>query len=786
MPDSRLQTIRVQARLAPWAAVLVLVILVPLYWKLRIIDTAVSERPALWTGDVFAQFHPMVEYGFRALASGKLPLWNPYQLCGEPFLGIAPYAGLFYPLNIIYLRLNAATAIEVGFIVHMLLGALSMVWLAREFGISFLGGLGAAVTFVWSGWLMFNANQPPLFNGMCWMPITVLLADRVARGRRLAWLWLVAAVACQILQGAMEVALHVLYAAALFGVVRLGQLLWWGRWRDALWRGGVLLACVVAGTLLAAPQLLPTLELLSDSARSPGMLSFEQTALGAVPPRAFAAGALGDRVSFYVALGFLPLLSMVLVLGDRRHLHVWLCAAGAVVGATLLVWGEPVYRLYYALPFGKVFRRPMKFLDIYAFGQALLVGLALTRLQAWSVLERRRLWRQPAWLAACAFGALLIYWRHVLVGSLDPSVPALLLVLVLFGAVKSARVRLGLVAVLAMVHGAALFFGTANFFKRPFQAPDVFTRYDDALRFVQALAGYDRTYVYNGLSGELANQVPWGILGKQMRNGVFMVTDYEALVPGRYKAFFEYVTTRPQDRPFIGGYALGASSRWRMMDLTGTKYFLAYRGDLADAFLAHSAQLGGPAMRRIRDAFVRVYERDDGLSRAYFVPRGRVIRDPTEVLATLNDPQFDPRTDVILEDDTAGATSGAPIQPAPGHVQIIGYEPERVQLTVDAQTPGFLVLSDLHYPGWKAFVDDDEVPILRANYLFRAVHLDPGSWVVRFEYHPASLRNGVWISAATLLCVVVVLALAVARRRHGHSDETPTTVEGERWAPGRA
>src|SRR5258708_39311367 len=79
--------------------------------------------------------------------------------------------------------------------------------------------------------------------------------------------------------------------------------------------------------------------------------------------------------------------------------------------------------------------------------------------------------------------------------------------------------------------------------------------------------------------------------------------------------------------------------------------------------------------------------------------------------------------------------------PSVGGAEIVRYDPENVALTVTTNSGGFLVLSDLFYQGWKAFVDDHEVPIYRANYLFRAVPLDPGSWFVRFEYHPASFRN---------------------------------------------
>ena len=61
------------------------------------------------------------------------------------------------------------------------------------------------------------------------------------------------------------------------------------------------------------------------------------------------------------------------------------------------------------------------------------------------------------------------------------------------------------------------------------------------------------------------------------------------------------------------------------------------------------------------------------------------------------------------------------------------------------------MLSDPYYPGWRAFVDGVETPILRADYLFRAIALPPGSHEVRFVFVPWSLQRGMLLSAAGVL-----------------------------------
>jgi uncharacterized membrane protein YfhO len=70
--------------------------------------------------------------------------------------------------------------------------------------------------------------------------------------------------------------------------------------------------------------------------------------------------------------------------------------------------------------------------------------------------------------------------------------------------------------------------------------------------------------------------------------------------------------------------------------------------------------------------------------------------------------------------------------------------------------PGFLLLLDNSFPGWRAYRGDQPLPIYRADYTFRAVALPAGRSTVRFVYRPASFRVGVVVSLATLAGLAVV------------------------------
>jgi hypothetical protein len=87
--------------------------------------------------------------------------------------------------------------------------------------------------------------------------------------------------------------------------------------------------------------------------------------------------------------------------------------------------------------------------------------------------------------------------------------------------------------------------------------------------------------------------------------------------------------------------------------------------------------------------------------------------------------------------------------------------PEHISMSVNLNKPGFLVLSDRYYPGWKAKIDGIAAPIFRANGLFRSVYLAKGAHLIDFDYEPDSLTIGLYIAAAGLTLDLVLLFLVI-------------------------
>ena len=96
--------------------------------------------------------------------------------------------------------------------------------------------------------------------------------------------------------------------------------------------------------------------------------------------------------------------------------------------------------------------------------------------------------------------------------------------------------------------------------------------------------------------------------------------------------------------------------------------------------------------------------------------------------------------------------------------EIIRYTPEEVVIQATTDTPAYLLLTDTYYPGWQATVDGQPAEIQRADLMFRAVRLEPGTHQVVFRYRPTSVRLGIWISVLALVLCLGVLVWALWRR----------------------
>jgi hypothetical protein len=169
-------------------------------------------------------------------------------------------------------------------------------------------------------------------------------------------------------------------------------------------------------------------------------------------------------------------------------------------------------------------------------------------------------------------------------------------------------------------------------------------------------------------------------------------------------------------------------------------------------------------LRLVHSGDVKVYENLDVLPRAFVVHRAWTTAGQEEALSRMQAPEFDPRSEIVVEGNDA-LTHPVPSETDGDGVQITSYTPERVDIRARLDAPGYLILTDAAYPGWRAWVDGEEVEILTADLLFRAVRLDAGSHTVTFAFRPRSVSVGGAVSLASAAAVAGLLIVCVYNQR---------------------
>jgi hypothetical protein len=202
--------------------------------------------------------------------------------------------------------------------------------------------------------------------------------------------------------------------------------------------------------------------------------------------------------------------------------------------------------------------------------------------------------------------------------------------------------------------------------------------------------------------------------------------------PLRLADFSEAVGTRdsiagPDQRVFT---PLFPSYRCRLADFLGLRY-IATRvpiGQVDRSLRAGDLKL----VAYTREGYI--YENPRALPRVQFVG-GWQLADFEGMKSAGQWPEADPQRVVLLEQEPESGVPEGPVA-TNADVKLKRYGNTVVEIEVTAAQPGFVVLNDIWHPWWKAELDGQEVEILKANVLFRAVQVPAGTHRVRFSFHP--------------------------------------------------
>ncbi len=706
--------------------VLLVVICCGFYWRL----TLSHEYTWLGSPDLVRMEAPRFQFQALRWNQHAFPLWDPYQWCGQPFLG--QIVGAANPVNWPFFRLPLDKSGKIKLaVLHWYyvflhcLGGLFAYFLCRDQRRSRAASLAGGLVFALGGFFS-SAPWPEVMGGYLWTPLVFLFLLRVLRGYRPA----ASAALCGLflgvawLGGHHEIPIYVSFGVAAVWLYHMAAD------RVARMRLARLAALAALVAILTSGfQTVPGYEYAKLAQRWVGAdhpVSWGETIPYAVDTTySYRPGSLVNLFVPYLSndandyLGVVAVALAILgVVTSWKERGVRLFAAVALCG---LLFAMGAYNIFHGIAyavvplFGKA-RVPYRLLALCDFGAAPLAAYGLDAL-----LARSGTWfvrRMAIGLAALGGGVYAVALAAAAVHPYDPSehvmfaaLVALLLAGVLTAWQRNIATARFTTAALVCLMLAELGFVTGTFPER--------ARGDGAT--------IAELHAYDDIAGYLRSQRE---LVRIDFDNSFNFGDWEGI-------------------DVLTGFGAGVTSnlllleRWkpRVQDLLGVTYTVTKTANRPEQELAFRGSSG-----------LNVYRNPHAFPRAWTLHQTAAMKNTGEMQTALADPGFDlSATAPMLEAGPALEKCGLPDE-----ARVMGRNAGSVNFQARMGCRGMLVIADTWYPGWYATVDGHPARIYEPYAALRGVVVEQGFHKVEMHYRPRSVLVGGMMSVAGILMGLVV------------------------------
>jgi hypothetical protein len=707
-----------------WVYVSLLVLAAGFFWPLWLTPGGFLYRSNSNYSDLTITHWPNALFIRDSLATwGQVPLWRDLILGGEPFAA-NPLSGLWYLPNLLLLVLPLTVAFNLLFVLHTAWAGWGGYTLARSVGASRVGGLLAALTVMLAPKAMAHlaSGHVGLYYAWAWLPWVLWAVRRLAKRGRPGDVATAAATAAMLILADVRLGFYGGLAAGGYWVVNLKSQITNYKLRMVTAIGTVLLV----GALVTV-QIVP---LAAVSGRlNRGGLALEESGIASLPPSYLVGLLVADHGGFQESMTYVGAVGLLLALIGlvrwRGRERWWWGGLALVAAVYSLGTNTPLYGLLYRVlpPLGWL-RGPARAWFLVVLAVAVLAARGLTVLEEPRFFQKagvlRRSWVDR--LAVGLAGATLAGGIGAIVLRLPANVVMAAVIWPLAGMLAAlragGRLRCALFAglVLALALADLFYVGSTLYRVRP--ARDVLAEGEAAAAWLAEQPGRFRVYSPSYSIPQHAGAV----YGIEMADGVdpFQLADYVDFMRAATGVDLPgYGVTVPAFPEVPLGEDMLLAHRdvvpdLRLLGLLNVRYLAAAYPMEADG-LVPLGERGG----------VHLYRNERALPRAFVVQEG------------------------------AWESEGV------REARAVRWTPNRIQ--VEAEGPGLLVLSEVYDPDWRVRVDGEVAEIVRVEGILRGVCLEEGPHRVVFAYWPSGLTVAISMTAAGVVCLV--LLWVVARRR---------------------
>ncbi len=782
---------------------------------------AFFKKVLFFKGDYIIQGCDLIQTYYQklfykeSLLSHHLPLWNPYIYSGYPFLA-HPYNGVFYPLNLLFLLMPINVAYSWIYALHVFLAGIFMLMLVRHLTKDWWAAAISALAFMFSGFTVSRiwAGHFELFTTSVWIPLVFLFFLKTFEKKSILFAFFTGFfLAIQFFAGHNQTfffTLLILLAYTLFicrdGIPeRIGSNL------------SVLLGVVLIFFIFSAIQLFPTLEFTRLSTRGSG-IPFFKSAYGSFPPdhliRFLFPEFFGDilRTLYYgdpilgevhwefnYYIGILPLLialyAMWKGLNEKaKRIFILMISLAFICSISTRIIFLELWRVRNNPSMGKpIVLRLVQFLEGIYNGEIsmwkiipLVLIFIIVIVMIFRFLRQRLI--SPVMVShkndkiilffvilslvgiILAFGHYsggfhyLLYkifpgynqfkWpsRHLIITNFALCVLAGFGISQLKKARNYAKLLLAVFILLDLFYygNKYLYLKNLNEFYPSGKIVSHLRDRNDDFRILSLPVRKPGCFYEPSCSEFQSNcAIPLRVSN---------VTGYDPMILRRYHEFTNILQNLKENDFGDVTIRIKDLSNINFLKLLNVKYLFA-----GDDFSKYKLHLGN--FESVENTSSASLLRFKGfLPRFIFVDNAIIAEDDANLKFRLFAKDFNPEKSVLLESWQSPVAINA--EAAKSYdIQVIKYTPNAIEIEALVGTKGYLVSSEIYYPGWKAFLDGKPVKIFRSNYALRSVFIPlAGKHKIQYKFEPKSLKTGFLITLLGL-CLFIFYCMAYSNKK---------------------
>lgn len=725
-----------------------LLLMIRIYWDPALSSNlSKNNKKDIWANQQYAVWGPIWKYGFDRIGKGEIPHWNPYQLCGHPYL-VDTRTSLFEPLHLLFWRMDFAHAYQwYIFLSLSLIGIGFLIW-GRILEIPYPALIPGLVSVLFSGPVVCAQMSLPLLSGSVWLlfllsGMVYLLENHTPRSFLiLLFIWV-----ALILSGSIECIFTGIIMLALFPFIfrRSLPLSIEGQSLSAIFK---IIGILLLGIMISAFAWFPFISWqIYTGDKWSQFISF--------PLSAHFPETLYISLSQFV----LPIWSWDLpelpVLYPGLICLIFIFPAFFDRELRSIVWFHGLILLSFFLLFfvnldlARILQQGMLILVAVSFST--LSGIGFQRL----LLKGRDLSSPYVWVSGILVFLLLL--ALIITGNPWIKGVSILLLILLVPAtlIRIPKVNSILCILIALLGFIELFYLLRPFLPESYipviEKKDIYSEFIRQLRYQ---TGTGRSVIISEPNSILWSENLGMYYHWQLVNSTELPTDKYSQLWIQMLSNHKKEKTELLTNPLI--------------TISGVQW----------AFASNMQKNSEKELKNWRKmeqiTFIDIYENTQPMPRCFWVSHYKTVSTTEEFFNILKRGEFSSFEECIIEteepisygkkiSDTVSLTTEENTSTSPNMVtaSIQEENPEYISIQIRAPKEGILVLLDTYSPGWKAFVDGELTPIFRTNGIFRGVPISGGIHQVVFKYTSPGWDTG---RISTLIAILLTLSLLLIER----------------------